>query len=73
MWEGHSADLQMDDSKDFVLRSDKDKCGDGAHYSNWTNWAEPHRRFNVVLIKREGTEAFSSITSLRSCGSDEKR
>lgn len=36
MWEGHSADLQMDDSKDFVLRSDKDKRADGADYSHWT-------------------------------------
>lgn len=36
MWEGHSADPQMDDSKDFVLRSDKDKRADGADCSHWT-------------------------------------
>lgn len=41
MWEGHSSDLQMDDSKDFVLQSGKDKRGAGAHYSNWTLVAAP--------------------------------
>lgn len=39
MWEGHSSDLQMDDSKDFVLQSGKDKRG--AHYPNWTVAAAP--------------------------------
>lgn len=41
MWEGHSSDLQMDDSEDFVLQSGGDKRGAGADSSNGALVAAP--------------------------------